>query len=48
MKKFSDNVLDTEFIDLLKDYGLIDDNGTRRLDKINNLLTTITLLEEFE
>lgn len=48
LNKFSNNVLDKKFIGFLEDYNLINDNGTLKRSKINNLLTTITLLEEFE
>lgn len=48
IKKFSNNVLDDELIDFLNKIKLIDDYGTLKIDKINNLIETITILEEFE
>lgn len=48
IKKFSNNVLDDELIDFLNEVNLINDYGTLKINKINNLIETITILEEFE
>lgn len=48
LSDFSNNVLDNEFIHFLEKIKLIDDKEILNPNYLNNLIETITLLEEFE
>lgn len=48
LKNFSTNSLENQLIDYLDYVKIIDDEGTIESEKLNNLIETITLLEEFE
>lgn len=48
LKRFSSNLLEDELVDYLANINLINDYGTVNTPKLNNLIETIVLLEEFE